>query len=210
MINIKERNNMDKILVNELLSEYEKKRFKKEQLVEERRKELIFKYKELAKIENEIQAVATDKIKSIFSNPEKKEKNLKNLEKELFILQKKKDQFIKKLKLPEGYLEIQYDCNKCKDTGFVKKNNKLERCSCLKQKVININYNKSNLSLLEEENFNNFNLKYYSNESDKEKYGIDTSPRENMKEIEKLAKDFVKNFEINKINLLFSGDTGLR
>lgn len=200
---------MDKVLVNELLKEYEKKRFQKEQLVEDRMKELILKHKGLAKIEDEIQKVATENIKSIFSNPKDKNKKLKNLEKELSALQKQKDQFIKKLKLPKGYLEIEYDCDKCKDTGYIKVKNKLERCSCLKQKIININYNKSNLNLLEQENFNNFNLKYYSDKSDKEKYGTNKSPRKNMEEIEKLSKNFVKNFEKDKTNLLFSGDTGL-
>lgn len=201
---------MDKFLVNEIIKEYEKKRFQKEQLVDNRKKELILKYKELARIEDKIHKVATENIKSIFSNPENKDKKLKNLEKELSKLKKQKEQFIKKIKLPKGYLEIQYDCNKCNDTGFIKKENKLERCSCLKQKIININYNKSNLSLLELENFEKFDLKYYSDKSDKDKYSTDKSPRENMKEIEKLAKDFVKNFDIEKENLLFSGDTGLR
>lgn len=200
---------MDKMLVNELLREYEKKRFQSEQLVENRMKELILKHKELARIEEEIQSVATESIKNIFSNPEDKDSKLKELEKKLILLQKQKDAYIKKLKLPKQYLEVQYSCTKCEDTGFLKVDNKLDRCPCLKQKIININYNKSNLVLLEEENFNKFSLKYYSNKADKEKYGTDKSPRKNMEEVEEIAKKFVENFENVKSNLLFSGDTGL-
>lgn len=200
---------MDKILVNEILREYEKKRFAQEQLIESRMKELYLKHEELAKIEDEIQAVATENIKNIFSNPEDKDKNLKELEKKLNKLQKEKEAFIKKLKLPKGYLEVKYECDICKDTGFKQGEDKLEKCPCLKQKVININYNKSNLAILEEENFEKFNLKYYSNKVDEEKYGSKKSPRENMKEIETLSKEFVKNFGKSNTNLLFSGDTGL-
>lgn len=205
----KERKYMDKQLVNEILREYEKKRFKSEQLVENRMQELILKHKELAEIENEIQRIATENIKDIFSNPENKKEKIKETEKKLQELQKRKDSFIKKLKLPKGYLEVQYDCNKCEDTGFVKLNNELDRCPCLKQKVININYNKSNLVMLEEENFSKFNLKYYKTTSDKEKYGTDKSPRQNMEEILEISKEFVENFNSIHSNLLFSGDTGL-
>ena len=200
---------MDKILVNELLREYEKKRFQSEQIVENRMKELILKHKELAKIEEDIQNIATENIKSIFLDPKNKEIKLKELEKKLLQLQKQKESFIKKLKLPKDYLEVKYECERCKDTGFIKERLKLDRCPCLKQKIININYNKSNLIKLEEEDFAKFNLKYYSNKSDKEKYSIDKSPRENMEEIEKLSKDFVNNFGDIYTNLLFSGDTGL-
>ncbi len=200
---------MDKNLVNELLREYEKKRFQSEQLVETRMKELILKHKKLAEIEDEIQKVATENIKQIFSDPKNKNKTIKETEKKLLELQKQKDAFIKKLKLPKGYLEVEYDCNKCKDTGFVKTGSQLDRCPCLKQKIININYNKSNLLMLGEENFNKFNLKYYKTTSDKEKYGVDKSPRQNMEEILEISKEFVENFANKASNLLFSGDTGL-
>lgn len=200
---------MDKKLVNEILREYEKKRFQSEQLVENRMKELTLKYKELGEIEEKIQRVATKNIKEIFENSENKKNIIKETEKELLKLQKQKDDFIKKLKLPKEYLEVQYDCPKCKDTGFIREGNALKRCSCLEQKIININYNKSNLIMLEEENFNNFNLKFYENIANKEKYGTNKSPRKNMEEILQVSKDFIENFDQVYSNILFSGDTGL-
>ena len=51
-------------------------------------------------------------------------------------------------------------------------------CSCLKQKIYDIEYNKSNMSNLEKQNFNNFNLNFYSDEINKQKYNSDISPRE--------------------------------
>lgn len=200
---------MDKNLVNEILREYEKKRFQSEQLVENRMKELLLKHRELSDIEDEIQEVARKNIEEIFKNPENKEEIIKKTEKNLNDLKKKKENFIKKLKLPKGYLETQYECDMCKDTGFLRAEDKLERCPCLKQKIININYNKSNLIMLEEENFKKFNFKYYSDKSNIDKYGSEKSPRENIKEIFEIAENFVENFNEESTNLLFSGDTGL-
>ena len=34
-------------------------------------------------------------------------------------LKNKKEDLLTKYKVPNGYLEIQYDCNLCKDKGFL-------------------------------------------------------------------------------------------
>ena len=83
-------------------------------------------------------------------------------------------------------------------------------CTCLKQKLINIAYNKSNLSNLQKENFENFNENIFSNEVNEKKYKMEISPRENIKKIKEASINFVKNFEdINTKNLFFTGNTGL-
>ena len=83
-------------------------------------------------------------------------------------------------------------------------------CHCLKQKLFNLEYNKSNLSNLEKDNFNNFSFDLYSNEVNQEKYHSPLSPRKNIEIIVKLAHDFIDNFENSEQkNLLFSGNTGL-
>lgn len=83
-------------------------------------------------------------------------------------------------------------------------------CTCLKQKLINIEYNKSNIHNLNKYNFNNFNLNLFSDEINKEKYNSDISPRENIKKIKKLAEEFIDNFDNpDSKNLLFTGNTGL-
>ena len=85
-----------------------------------------------------------------------------------------------------------------------------EMCNCLKQKIYDIEYNKSNMNNLKTQNFENFNLNFYSNEVNKEKYQSDISPRENIKLILKACNNFIENFDdINEKNLLFCGKTGL-
>ena len=83
-------------------------------------------------------------------------------------------------------------------------------CSCLKQKIFDIAYNKSNMGNLERENFSNFNIRTFSDKSDKEKYKSEISPRENMKIIREKAELFISNFDNpEEKNLIFIGNTGV-
>lgn len=200
---------MDKILIQDILRQYEKKLFKKEQEIEEKRLQLLDQYKDLKSNLDTVQKVGTEAVQKILQHPEKKEKIQKSLKEKLEILEKEKKEILKKHHIPEDYLAIKYDCELCKDTGKIFKNGIFSHCPCLKQQIINMNYNSSNLDLLEEENFNTFNLEYYSKESNEKKYRTGVSPYENMEEILNLSKDFVKNFDKSKQSLLFTGNTGL-
>ena len=110
--------------------------------------------------------------------------------------------------LSEEEFKPHYDCNICKDTGYVlDENNKTIMCSCLKQNILNNLYNKSNLSNIKTENFANFDETIFS---DKPITGYGCSPRQNILNIKKAALDFIKYFDDkNTKNLLFTGNTGL-
>ena len=85
-----------------------------------------------------------------------------------------------------------------------------ELCSCIKQKIYNIEYNRSNIGNVNKENFETFDLNKYSDEVYEEKYSSKVSPRENIKVIKEIAENFIKNFENpDEKNLLFCGYTGL-
>ena len=91
------------------------------------------------------------------------------------------------------------------------KDYKTTMCNCLKQKLLNNSFNKSNISNLEKENFNNFNEDIFSNEVDIAKYNFNISPRTNISNIRKKCIKFVEDFDnIEQKNLLFVGNTGLR
>ena len=83
-------------------------------------------------------------------------------------------------------------------------------CSCLKQRIYNVAYNKSNMGNLERENFSTFNIKLFSDKPNKELYNSENSPRKNMEIIKEKSISFIKNFDDpNEKNLLFTGNTGL-
>ena len=100
----------------------------------------------------------------------------------------------------------------CNDTGFIlDKNYKTTMCNCLKQKLLNISFNKSNISNIDQENFNKFNELIFSDEVDLAKYRFNISPRRNILNIKNKSIEFVNNFDNPDCkNLLFVGSTGLR
>ncbi|MCL2397964.1 MAG: ATP-binding protein [Defluviitaleaceae bacterium] len=103
----------------------------------------------------------------------------------------------------DTFFEEVYNCVACKDTGFAENTH----CHCLKQRLVAKYYEMSNLArVLERENFDAFNINYYSDAADPA-YGI--SPRDNMQRVWAASLKFVENFDKNFENLLFYGHTGL-
>lgn len=198
---------MDNSTLNSLLHDYEQKRIKANILLEDRKKELYSKYPELSDIENEINLLSLKKINLILSS------NLSEIEEinsKIENLKDKKNKLLKQYNINDNFLQPIYECNKCKDTGYIIKNDKSIMCSCLKQRLFNLEYNKCNIGNLDSENFSTFSLEYYSDEINAEKYGLPISPRENVKRIKELSINFINNFDDPKQkNLLFTGDTGL-
>ena len=71
-------------------------------------------------------------------------------------------------------------------------------------------YNKSNIYNIKNQNFQNFNELFYSDKINESKYHSDVSPRENIKLIKDICFSFINNFEkAEEKNLLFTGNTGL-
>jgi len=107
----------------------------------------------------------------------------------------------------DTYFDEVFGCAECKDTGLTNDGHGRERCRCMKQRVVSKYYEMSNLGkVLERENFETFNLNYYSDVPDISR-GI--SPRDNMSRNFNMANKFVNNFDTNFDNLLMYGNTGL-
>nr|WP_311062222.1 ATP-binding protein [Thermoanaerobacterium sp. CMT5567-10] len=189
-------------LVQEVLREYEMLRDKslKEALM--RRQEVYKKIPQISNIDEEIKDIGIEISKSIFLKPQKHKDLLENLRSRLNTLKKKKADLLRSNGYPETYMEQKFECNICKDTGYV--NNK--RCKCFEQKLINLYYRQSSIEdITKIENFSNFDYYLYSDKPYKGKM----SPRENMKSIVDVAKDFIDNFDNEKESLFFYGDSGL-
>lgn len=190
-----------------LLTEYEIKRKQKIKDLEKRKTDLYIKISRLKEIEDELNSISISTVKSIL------DKNNNSFIKDLKIafskLKKERNIILNKLGKDETYLKPFYDCNLCKDTGYVLKKSSTKMCPCLKQKLFDITYNKSNVGNLDRENFKTFNLNLYSDKVDKEKYSSNISPRENIKIIKSAVIDFIENFDIKTQNLLFTGSPGL-
>ena len=191
-----------------LLNEYRKKRLLAEKIADENKQELYKEFPELDEIDKKLSSLALGTMKEIAKN-----NNLlllKKLNSNITELKNQKKKILEKIGEKANLIIPQYECKKCNDTGYILNNNSSEMCTCLKQKIYDIEYNKSNIKNLEKQNFNNFNLNFYSSEINEEKYGSNISPKENMELIENICKNFIKNFDDeNCKSLLFTGKTGL-
>ena len=202
---------MDNSLLKQVLREYEKKRSLRIKEAEERKQNLLTVNPRLMELENELTSNSI-KVAKAMMNADSKEKTslLNDLKKKNSALIKEKNSYLKELLKDNNYLNPQFDCKMCKDTGYIQKDGSSVMCSCLKQRIFDIAYNKSNMGNLERENFNNFNIRIFSDKPDKEKYKSDISPRENINIIREKVKSFIDNFDDpEEKNLIFTGNTGV-
>jgi len=195
-------------VLKDLLKEYDRKKMNAVYDLENRKKELYAKIPRLKEIETELNKHGIEAAKCILSA--NNESCLVDFHKELDNLKKERLELLKKEGKDLSYLSPIYECSKCNDSGYIHENGKSTMCTCLKQQLLNIEYNRSNIGNLDRENFKKFNINLYSDEVNEQKYNSDISPRENIKIIGKEVKKFIKNFDDPaEKNLLFSGGTGL-
>lgn len=199
---------MNNSILNDLLKQYEQKRISNMRNLENRKKELYLSNPQLQEIDDKLSKLSINTAKLILQNNSKG--YLENLKKDVEKLKKEKLELLKKINVSEDFLLPHYDCNICKDTGYVFENEKTTMCNCLKQKIYNIEYNQKNINNIDNQTFDNFNINLFSDKVDEKKYNTSISPRENISDIKKSANDFILNFEKpDTKNLIFSGGTGL-
>ena len=151
---------MSNEILSELLSEYDKKKLKAELDLDARKAELYKKLPRLQEIEDELNNFAINTAKNILMGSTT---SLNTLNKKADELKKEKENILKENNISDDYLEPNYECKLCKDTGYIQTENSASTlCPCLKQKLLDISYNKSNISNLSKENFETFNPNIFS------------------------------------------------
>ncbi len=180
-----------------LLMEYEEKRRREEMEFDKKKEKVYARIPRLSEIEDEINKISINKAKAILNG----NGNIEKINKKVSELLEQKEKIIKEENLD---LRIKYECNICNDTGYVKnKEGRTTMCNCLRQKLINISYNQSNLSDIKKDNFDNFNDKLFSDEGKR-------SARKNINKIKDASLKFIERFDDKETkNLLFTGNTGL-
>ena len=201
---------MSNEILNTLLKEYEQKKIKAELDLETRKNNLYKQIPRLEEIDKELNSIAISTAKNILNN--NSNSSLENLNNKIKVLKEEKENILKQNGFNKYYLQPFYSCSLCNDTGYITTDDYTTKmCSCLKQKLLDISFNKSNMSNLSKENFETFNPNIFSDEVDISKYGENISPRKNIIDIKNKCIEFVENFDNPDYkNLLFSGNTGLR
>lgn len=117
------------------------------------------------------------------------------LKKELSSISLQKENLLLQNGYPKNYLEMQFTCSECKDTGYIGGN----KCVCLKNKLLNVLYEQSNIAeLLKTDNFSALSEEYYTGED-----------LERFRKVAGFCREFVNNFITKKENLFLTGNVGV-
>lgn len=186
---------------NRIIADYEALQTENSAKLKARYNNLCEKLPRVAEIDKEIEALGIKSMRETILNPKAAKDIVHVLNEKIDTLNAEKEALIKASGL-EGYLEIDYKCPLCKDTGYIGS----EKCSCLKNRILEANYDMSSIrDILKYENFGTFNADFFSDEVDSE-YGI--SPKTNALHNLEKAMDFCSSFPSGK-NLIFLGLPGL-
>jgi DNA replication protein DnaC len=195
---------MNSQMLENIMTEYNKKRLKAAHDADVRKEKLYAAYPELEETDKQIKLFSIKLSKLYLSNSGNIHEQVLALKDEIDQLKKRRSEIYVKNNIPEDYLQIKYECSKCSDTGYTEDG---KRCSCLNKQIINNLYSISNMGyMLQKENFNTFDINIFSNEPFKNEK---LTPRQNMYYILEISEDFCANFNDTNMNLLLYGSTGL-
>lgn len=196
---------MSNKFIKETLRSYERKRDDAIFNRNTRQQEVYEKIPRVKEIDEEISKTGFLISKAVLNDPDSYEEKLLEIKDKMNKLTQEKAVLMTENNIPIDYLEISYDCENCKDTGFVENGSK---CNCLKQHLIQKAYKMSNLdNLLDKENFKTFDIDIFSDEKFEDE---DLTPKQAILDILQVCEGFCINFdENNEENLLLYGTTGL-
>lgn len=180
---------------------YNQKQLRNRHNQTKRQEEIYTKIPRIHEIDYSIATISVKRAKELLNG---NESALSHLRQELVDLAEEKRLLLLRNGYSETYLEMQYDCPDCQDTGYCNGT----KCHCFKQASIDMLYTQSNLrEILKTENFQHFTLAYYDNEEINPITG--KTQMINMTEIHDICRNFVLHFEKEFENLFFYGDTGV-
>ncbi len=186
---------------NQILREYDGKILQNKHELDIRRQEAFRLIPELKELEDSIISLSARSGRMALLGDDT---GLKDLKENINELERKKISLLLTHGLPENYLDMQYQCEKCKDTGFIGN----EKCNCFKQAIADLMYSDSNIrEIIARENFNTFSFQYYSDDIIDETTGL--SQLSNMQKVVAYSKSFIRHFHKKHDNLLLLGNTGV-
>lgn len=158
---------------------------------------------QLQSIEKQLSEIGRNLIASVAAKNGNAREIVEILKQKSLALQEQRSELLREAGVPEDYLQPQYSCKICCDSGYV--NN--QRCECFQKLLREIASQELGGTDLQKFTFDNFNLSFYNDEVPN-KNG--TTPRVYMESLKNFCENYSKNFiPENSTNLLFVGGTGL-
>lgn len=165
--------------------------------------EIDRKIPQVIDIRKELALTSVRLTKLILSKEEDMDRGLTKLRESNLELQQMEQDLLVSKGYPEDYLKIRHICPKCGDTGYLEG----KRCACLEAVMRQLNIDSINsVSALKLSDFSEFDLRYYSSETDEETHVV---PRKIMSDIYDFCQKFVRTFSPSSKGVFMVGETGL-
>ncbi len=157
----------------------------------------------IASIDREIKATVIDAVGQALRKGQDTDSVIAELADKNLNLQSERIQVLISAGFPPDYLEDEYICNRCHDTGYVG----TEICSCLMDLYKKeLKASLSSLLKLGDETFDNFDLCWYD---DAYEPALGMSPRAHMEGVCEMCYRYANKFSDKSTNLFLNGSTGL-
>lgn len=186
---------------NKILREYDTKQLTNKHNLDIRIAEVYAAIPELKEIDDEVVTCAVKSAKLLLMGDGKPMPMLKKLTEQA---EGRRKALLEQHGYPQDYIQLTYHCPDCKDTGYIDH----DKCHCFKQAIVDIVYSQSNIkTAIVRENFNTFSYDYYT--GDYIDPSVRMTPRENIKKVVEVCRNFIDDFGTEYHNLLLYGNTGV-
>lgn len=176
---------------NSIIRTYEEDQNFNRRLLSEHKSYIHTHFPEYRQLEEQESALLLQKSSALIDSDSEQ---VRSLSEQIALIRARKASILSKAGLSGDYLEMQYTCKLCKDTGFIQG----AKCKCFKMKAIELLYEQSGIrELLKQDNFSNLSYDYYSGED-----------LERFKNAVETCRGFVRNFNSDYHNLFFYGTVG--
>lgn len=181
----------------ELRAAFEQKHLAAAERADARKAELAAKIDGLSDIDNALAATAARIFGAAFAGKDGLKERIAEIKKETELLRAARAELLAAYGYPADYTDVHYDCQKCKDLGFVD----TKMCDCLRRALVLKGYETSGLgALIGKQTFDNYSLDYFKN---------DAANYQRMQQNFAMIRDYAENFKADSPSLLFMGGTGL-
>lgn len=181
----------------ELCAAFSQKHLAAAERAEAKKAELGAKIPELAEIDAALAATAARIFGAALGGKDGLDARIAAIKEETGQLRAARAALLKAHGYPADYTEPHYDCEKCKDLGFVD----TKMCDCLRRALVMKGYESSGLgALIGKQTFENFSLDYCR---------TDAAGRERMQQNLAIIRTYAEGFSPRSNSLLFIGGTGL-
>lgn len=193
---------ISKAAYERLLREYDEKQLAAKRECIYRTQKIEMQIPEISQINSQIAAMSVDLAVARIKG-EKKEKSEYETKKAALIA--RRHELLSGAGYSEYDLQPHYECEECKDTGFIDG----QKCQCLRSRITDILYDQSNVKdILERENFSTYTFRYYDDTRIPELEGMGDSPLGAAKRAAREALDFTRDFADSSENMFICGPPG--